>query len=326
MKFKGGRSGGRQHLLESAVNLLCDQAAGDAIARREHAQEKKDASRDAAASKDHGPTQLHGQLPRPRDVFYRVGDFTKEISGAVRPSRTLHKIFAFVFFAGLLSVVVHTATLMTVEHVPLFSRSLILQWFLGVLCMITLSIIGCCAMQEPEEEDIEVVDRNGFYTNLQANELAIRANVDGTYSLVGRFVSYSNWRQTQGAVQFASPDRLDTKVMCAPNLWTVDRREVYVRNRRLVDRTVQLHVAGTLVSAMAAERFGMLRGKTYEEGRRILQLYADTQNHTQIDLSWNLVGEPTSLAENTVEYCCALRMIEAGDSTRLKGVEARCFQ
>jgi hypothetical protein len=85
-------------------------------------------------------------------------------------------------------------------------------------------------------------------------------------------------------------------------------------------------VSGTLINAIAAERFGLLRGKSYEEGRRILQLYADTQNHTQIDLSWNLQGEPTSLAENTVEYLCALRMCEAGDSTRLKGVEARCFQ
>jgi len=99
-----------------------------------------------------------------------------------------------------------------------------------------------------------------------------------------------------------------------------------VRRGEYVDRTSSVHVSGTLIKSLAAERFGLLRGKTYEEGRRVLQLYADTQNHTQIDLNWNLVGEPTSLAENTVEYACALRMMEAANSTQLKGVEARCFQ
>jgi hypothetical protein len=325
-RSKAGRAGGTQRLLESAVSLMADQAAGAAIARQEHRREAADVREDAKAKKDEGPKQLQGLIPAPKTVFYRIGEFSKEINDELRPKRFVQTVLLIVFSALLLSMTVHIVTTGWNQNIPLFGGNFLLRWMVNVVSIMAIGILSVGFMRRPEMITIEVVDDHGYYTDLDQEEIALRSDINGQYNFSGRFVSFTNWRPTQGAVQFASPDRLDTKVMCVPNLWTVARREVYPLHGRLVDRTVDLHISGTLVNAISAERFGMLRGKTYEEGRRILQLYADTQNHTQIDLTWNLVGEPTSLAENVVEYLCALRMMEAGDSTRLKGVEARCFQ
>jgi hypothetical protein len=318
-RVKAGRSGGRQRLVEQAVHIMRDQVDGQRDAMAEKA---KDASQ---PEKDEGPIHLGGQLPAPRNVYYRVGDFAVPIGVTKRQSGMPHFITAMCFLIAAMLTAVYIFTRWFVgagwalSDVPF-------AWGWILVCLLSDTITWICACNREDVPDVDIVDADGYYTDLTPDELALRSDDDDTYHFKGRFVSYSNWRQTQGVLNFASPDRLDSRVMCVPNLWTVARRETYCYLGRLIDRTVDVHVSGTTINSMAAERFGMLRGKSYEEGRRILQLYADTQNHTQIDLSWNLVGEPTSLAENCVEYCCALRMIEAGDSTRLKGVEARCFQ
>lgn len=317
---KAGRSGGRDRALNDAVSVMQDMLAGQRIA--EH--EKKDEKRETRVEPDK-TVRLQGALPRPRDVFYRVGEFASDLIGTPKRSYVPHLCCTLIAACVLLLVIVRLVTLANVGMSWQFTMRLF-EWLSGINAIIVMVVVGCLYRLTDEPQSIDVVDANGYYTDLTPLEIELRGGKDGKYHWKGRFVSYSNWRQTQGLLNFASPDRLDSKVMCAPNLWTVTRREVYPLNGRLVDRSVSLHVSGTLIQSMAAERFGMLRGKTYDEGRRILQLYADTQNHTQIDLAWNLVGEPTSLAENTVEYLCALRMCEAGDSTRLKGVEARCFQ
>jgi hypothetical protein len=75
--------------------------------------------------------------------------------------------------------------------------------------------------------------------------------------------------------------------------------------------------------SLVSERFGLLRGKTYDEGRRIMQNYADTQTHTQVDLNWNLQGEYQSLAMSTVEYATALALSRIDPE---KSGSARCYQ
>jgi hypothetical protein len=320
-RMKGGRPGGRDALVASAIQEMHDKNVGDAIARIDARKEKD--SKPAEVKPQAEVQHLGAALSAPRDVHYRVGDLAKEGKG-VRRFTLPYKLVAGLAICLLLSAVVHGWTLYSLG-VVLDDPRVFWDW-VGVVAGPTIILLDVVSWLTRSRPKYKVVSKTGYFTRLASKELEERKGTADKHDFVGRYVGYRHWRLSPGLVTFASPDRLDSRVICVPNLWTVERREVYCRDKHLVDRKADVHVSGTLINAIAAERFGMLRGKSYDEGRRILQLYADTQNHTQIDLSWNLQGEPTSLAENTVEYLCALRMCEAGDSTRLKGVEARCFQ
>jgi hypothetical protein len=68
----GSRSGGRQRLLENAVALLADQAAGERIARADRAREQE-----APHPRNEGPEVLHGRIRDVPDVVYRDGTFAE---------------------------------------------------------------------------------------------------------------------------------------------------------------------------------------------------------------------------------------------------------
>jgi len=200
--------------------------------------------------------------------------------------------------------------------------------FLWLLCTVyaVLCAVWMYALLKLSKFQMSV-DDEGRWSQMTDEEKRLRGKMSKLVSLAGRYISFTDFVPYNVEVGMTDPDRRDTRVQLIPNLCSYTRREILMADSRLVDRSSRLVISSSLLYSLAAERGGLLRGKTYEEGRRILQNYADTQNHTQIELVANLVGlSSTSLAENTVELFSSMRMADAFSPAPLNLPETRYYQ
>jgi hypothetical protein len=207
--------------------------------------------------------------------------------------------------------------------------------------LVSLTLVSICiyrTVREVAASVVNVVSQEGDFLAPTAREIYYRSH---TSSCDGMVVQYTaDVDQDFPLVAFPCPDRRDARVACDPNLVWIWRetfysskaftyqsavlwRLLYPTRVRIIHRTSKILVSKTLLMSLVSERFGLLRGKTYDEGRRIMQNYADTQTHTQVDLNWNLQGEYQSLAMSTVEYATALALSRIDPE---KSGSARCYQ